>query len=304
MVGRALHKRRGAEMRHTAAVIAITFGLALLLPAVGHTRSPSLPKGFEAVTLSVGGERPATLQAYLLRPASVSGPVPAVVALHGCGGLIRSSGRISKRELEWAKLLTADGYAVLFPDSFNPRGYAEICSDSAGSRPIRPRHRAGDAKAALAWLAAQPFIDPERIALIGWSHGGSSTLWAAARGPATASPDFKAAIAFYPGCRPLAAASDYTLGFPLTVLIGSADDWTPPEPCRQFSQRHGARLIEYPDAVHGFDTPNSPRRSLTGVGLSARGDGRVQIGTHPASRENAIAEVRRSLAETFRKGTK
>jgi poly(3-hydroxybutyrate) depolymerase len=60
---------------------------------------------------------PTTLRGYLFKPTG-PGPFPAVVGLHGCGGLLNKQGEIVSRETTWADLLTARGYVVLFPDSF------------------------------------------------------------------------------------------------------------------------------------------------------------------------------------------
>ncbi|MBS0241907.1 MAG: dienelactone hydrolase family protein [Proteobacteria bacterium] len=263
--------------------------------------APILPPGFTSLDLVVGGRNPATIKAYLLRPA-VQGAVPAVVALHGCGGLFSRKGSLTQREADWAARLSAEGYAVLFPDSFNPRGYRQVCTLKGGERPIHPRARADDVRAAIAWLSQQPGIDKTRIAIMGWSNGGSTVLetvdrklWAAG----SLLP--KAAIAFYPGCRPASERPDYAPAIPLTILIGDSDNWTPPAPCRVLAQRNLARLIEYPGAVHDFDHPNAPRRTRTGVGLSADGTGRVEVGTDPAARAAAIEAVRATLAGAFRR---
>lgn len=84
------------------------------------------------------------------------------------------------------------------------------------------------------------------------------------------------------------------------VLIGSADDWTPPEPCRKLAERGAVRLIEYAGALHGFDAPNTPRRTRSGVAYSARGDGIVEFGTDPKARAAAIKEVMIILSEALR----
>jgi dienelactone hydrolase len=82
-------------------------------------------------SFDAGDGRPATeLTAYLFKP-NRPGPAPAVVVLHGCGGLISSlSHRIMSREVDWAGKLTAQGYAVLMIDSFTPRSSGEECSRS------------------------------------------------------------------------------------------------------------------------------------------------------------------------------
>lgn len=279
----------------------IAIGCVALLALCGQSPPAEAPGAFESVTFKVDGALAATLDGRLRRPAG-PGPFPAVVALHGCGGLLNAKGRIAARETDWAERLVAQGYAVLLPDSFNPRGYRQICNLKAADRPIRPRDRAKDAAAAIAWLEKQPFVDAKRIALMGWSHGGSSVLWTVAKDGPIDAARFKVAVAFYPGCRVPAQSRTWAPRTPLTVLIGDADDWTPPEPCRMLKSNHpGIALVEYPGAVHGFDAPNAPLRTRTGVGLSARGDGRVKVGTDPKARAAAIIAVDRILREAFAK---
>src|SRR6202050_5773838 len=62
-----------------------------------------------------------TLHATLYRPDGV-GPFPAIVALHDCGGLDSRPAATADLYDQWAKLLVADGFVVLFPDSFGSRG--------------------------------------------------------------------------------------------------------------------------------------------------------------------------------------
>src|SRR5436190_241550 len=87
-----------------------------------------------------------------------------------------------------APMTTRPGLAamgcVLLPDSFNPRGVREVCTMS--DRPVRPGYeRARDVYGALAWVQAQPWARADRVALLGWSNGGTATLWAVgARSPA------------------------------------------------------------------------------------------------------------------------
>lgn len=239
------------------------------------------------------------IDAYVARPGDGKRG-PAVVGLHGCGGLLTGKGQIQKRELDWAARFTAAGYTVIFPDSFNPRGFRQICTEKSAERSIRPRDRAADALAALAWAQADGLIDGARVALLGWSNGASTTLQAVNKELQPPGADFRTAIAFYPGCRPIAESATWAPRVPTTVLIGAADDWTPPEPCRVLAAKGAVRLIEYPGAYHGFDAPESKVRIRTGVGLSVKGTGEVHVGTDPAARAAAIDEVGRVLAAAFK----
>lgn len=242
------------------------------------------PRSEITIASPLAGKGPFTAQ--LLRPPG-AGPFAGIVALHGCGGLIDGQGRIRAREMDWAERFLAAGYAVLFPDSFTARGFSEICTGS--SRSIFPKDRAGDAVAAAEWLGNQRFIDRTRLALMGWSHGAMSVLWAVRPDFLGSQPVFKTAVAFYPGCRQIAGLEGWRPSVPLTLLIGAADDWTRPGPCRDLAQRTGFRFIEYANAYHGFDAPDSRLRLRKGLGAVKGGE--AYVGTDPAARAAAIDEV-------------
>jgi dienelactone hydrolase len=219
--------------------------------------------------------------------------------MHGCGGIFDRAGNIHKRDIDWAERFTATGIAVLFPDSFNPRGVRQVCTLKEADRPVYPFGRSFDANGAADWLAAQPFIDKNRLGLIGWSHGGSTTLWSVRAGGVPKTVEFKAAIAFYPGCRILLERSKWQPRLPLKILMGTLDDWTPPQPCRDLAARHRIPMIEYPGAYHGFDAPNSPERILKGLTFTANGNGEAHIGTNPAARDASITEVMSTFKAAF-----
>jgi dienelactone hydrolase len=113
-------------------------------------------------------------------------------------------------------------------------------------------------------------------------------------------PDFRSAVAFYPGCRQLSDLA-WSARIPTLILIGRADDWTAPAPCEQMVA--GARgrsalasLVVYPGAYHEFDRPDYPVRELTGLANTADGSGRAHIGTNAAARIDALTRVPEWLA--------
>ncbi|MEJ0071460.1 MAG: dienelactone hydrolase family protein [Pseudomonadota bacterium] len=121
------------------------------------------------------------------------GPFPAVVVLHGCGG-------IGVHDRAWAKRLTGWGYAALTIDSFGLRGFRQgICTTGQA---VPPTLRARDAFAAAAWLRTQPEIDGDHIGVIGFSHGGWTVLKAVSAPivQAAGAMPFRAAVAYYPVC--------------------------------------------------------------------------------------------------------
>src|ERR1700738_4725256 len=72
------------------------------------------------------GRSSTLLNGYLSRPTG-EGQHPAVIFLHGCGGVLMGVGSmIEPGESDWAGELTRRGYAVLMVDSFAPRDRREM----------------------------------------------------------------------------------------------------------------------------------------------------------------------------------
>jgi dienelactone hydrolase len=249
---------------------------------------------------------PTLLEGLLYRPA-VPGPAPAIVLMHGCGGLYGRDGVPTARHHEWAWRLHGLGYVVLHVDSFTPRNLREICSSR--QRTISPsRERPRDAYGALAYLQTLPFVQPDRIGLLGWSNGGSTTLYtvdaALAARPKGLRHDFAAAVAFYPGCRaPLTRKTGWSTAIPLLILIGEADDWTQAQPCVELAghaKGMGASIDirVYPGAYHDFDAPNMPLRVRHNVATTSSGT--ATLGTDPAARADALERAPAFLARYLR----
>jgi dienelactone hydrolase len=188
-----------------------------------------------------------SIEGYLSKPDG-DGPFPVVVYLHGCTGLAKSAReRISG-------LLTGWGYVSLAVDSFSTRGIEQACD-----RPMPDRQ--ADAWGAMLYLSKLPFVDRERIAVLGSSQGAiiAMRLASASNVKLFDVPDglnFKAAVAFYPLC----SAASERLAIPTLILIGELDDWTPAKNCEQWMglrKGNGApvKLVVYPGAYHAFDFP-------------------------------------------------
>jgi dienelactone hydrolase len=241
-----------------------------------------------------------TLHATLYRPEG-AGPFPAIIALHDCGGIEGHPAATTQLYAEWAKLLVADGFVVIFPDSFGSRGLGSQCR--ARKPAIRSSNeRVTDAEAARQWLQAQAFVRPERVSLLGWSSGGSTALWAVRpnAAPHDGKPDFRSAVALYPGCRRLRETA-WSARVPTLILAGSADDWKLASTCQQMvagARGRSARavIVVYPGAHHEFDRANSPLRVRTGLAHAADPLGRVHSGTNPAARADALKRVPQWLA--------
>jgi dienelactone hydrolase len=256
---------------------------------------------------------------YTLSRPSGEGPFPAVVILHDCSGLgPRSSGS----PWRWSSELTRRGYVTLWPDSFTPRGRLKgVCTDATPPR-VTYRQRADDAYTALAHLASLPFVDRRRIAVMGGSHGGSSTLAAIVDSPTNAKrgdPRFAAAIALYPGCgwsfggwsverskEPGQPIVGYAGAFkplaPLLILIGELDDWTPAEPCRRLAETaksagYPVAIKVYPGAHHSFDSPVPVRYVAERINVNAPTGRGATTGGNAEAWADAIDRVVGFLAQ-------
>jgi dienelactone hydrolase len=194
----------------------------------------------------------------LYRPSG-EGRFPAVVLLHGCDGRLSAAGE--QRE---AQKLMALGYAVLAVDSFGPRGVRHRCAEEFGV----PVDRVMDAYGALQYLANRADIDPDRVAVMGYSQGGITAISAVTRGGVETlfERHFKAAVAYYPGCDNTEVAA------PTLILIGALDEWTPTRNCREMIARQSGagaavELFVYPDAYHSFNFPRDHSREYFGYRL-------------------------------------
>jgi len=98
----------------------------------------------------------------VFKPAG-EGPFPAVVLMHTCGGLKGAPNAYMKQHAQ--ELLEA-GHVVLVIDSYGPRGF-----DNCAARAPSGSGGIADAYAALALLAAKPFVDGARIYQVGYSWG-------------------------------------------------------------------------------------------------------------------------------------
>lgn len=255
-------------------VLLATHSVAAAQPIRGKlVRFPSVAGPREQATM---------LRGWFYFPALSQGRgrVPALVLMHGCGGPKIPSHR-------WAEQLNTWGMAALVLDSFGPRKIDQVCSDRL--RMSSPA-RTADAYGGLMFLQNQRGVDPDRIGLMGWSHGGSAALWAVDRDWSRAYQPypwlrFRATTVFYPGCGFTHAA--FTT--PVLMLMGAADDWTPASPCRRMAKTAQAadgdiELVVYPGATHAFD----------GVRVPVEAYGHM-LEPNPAARLDAHLRVREFL---------
>ena len=263
----------------TLPVAMIATMLALVIPSA-NAMAASLP---ERVTFASADGR-TTLVGYVFTPeAPHPARTPAVVMMHGRAGAYSSlangkydASTLSKRHQQWGRIWAQQGYLAIMVDGFGPRGYPNgFPRFSYDSRPdelnevtVRPL----DAYGALAYLRTRGDVLADRIALQGWSNGGSATLATmSATAPGITAPTpatgFRAGLAFYPAC---GLKGQFAAGIkpyaPVRVFHGSADAEVSPRRCAELvakSQAGGGdiQFQLYPGATHGFDDPSPSRQS-------------------------------------------
>ncbi len=259
-------------------------GIALCMAlSACQTAVTSLEKG-ETGSLSYPGMLKHTLKGNLQIPETTAAKVPAVILVHGAGG-------IDSRQSGWASFLRKQGYATMTIDYFSPRGI----SGRSVPRPPRPT---SDITDAANLLGTHPRIDPDRIAVIGWSNGATMAIDLASQSGGSIPEDvpIKGFVAIYPVCQ-LASLGANRRNEPVLILLGDKDSFTTPDACNSLVERakmrkRDARLVVYEGVYHGWDGNYSGSFPYSGFGtVTIRSD-------HSAtsrSREDVMAFLREVL---------
>jgi dienelactone hydrolase len=212
---------------------------------------------------------PTTIVGHLFLPPG-AGKVPAVIMLHGSGGMYNALLDF------WPRELNAAGFAVFSLDRFGPRGVQSTAEDQSQ---VPFAADVADAFAALKLLATHPRIDPRRIAVMGFSRGGIATFRTALERVIAGQnlPDglrFAAhVLAYSGGCvgiyRVRVAPGVFSKA-PMLWVHGDADDYTPIGPCREYADRIGkagtpVEFLVIEGAQHKFDSDDTRRVFIRGA---------------------------------------
>jgi dienelactone hydrolase len=210
----------------------------------------------EQFLTGAGNGTPLSIAGELRLPRAGTDRLPAMIIVHGSGGITGNFDR-------WSRELNDLGIATFLLDGFTPRGIVTAGTDQSQLGRLT---MINDAFRALELLAKHPRIDARRIGIIGGSRGGVVALYASLKRfqrmyapPA----QFAAYVALYPPCYVTYLEETDVAAGPVRVLHGTADDYAPVAPCRDYvarSRRAGndIQLIEYPGAHHAFDNPLTP----------------------------------------------
>jgi carboxymethylenebutenolidase len=165
------------------------------------------------VNTSIANPNGPEVRAFVARP-STPGPHPAVIMIHEWWGL--------KPEIVGkAEALAQEGYVVIAPDTFRgsttgwiPRAIYQVTTTPA-------EQVDGDLEAVFDWLSAQPDVQADRIAIMGFCYGGGASL------RYSLSNDQLAATAVFYGSTIADAERLRVLSGPVLGVFGSADNAIP-----------------------------------------------------------------------------
>jgi dienelactone hydrolase len=187
------------------------------------------------------------VKATLTKPEG-KGPFPAVVMFPSGGGW-RDTPR------HWRKRLNAWGYATLEVGAEN-----EVASTMVQT-PV--------AIAALKYLQEVPYVDSDRVAVMGWSLGAETALWAidASTWASKHKHRFEAAVAIYPGCQFINVGQFFS---PALIISAELDGIARPSSCERLvksvpSGLNVPILQIIPGAYHWFDMLHPPAQTFGGT---------------------------------------
>lgn len=186
------------------------------------------------------------------RLAQGNGKLPVVVLMHGSSG-------VGANTEAWVHHFNAMGISTFVIDGFTGRGLTVVGPNQAL---LGRLNLILDTYRALDILAKHPRVDPDRIALMGFSRGGQATLYASLERFNKlwnkSGAHFAAYIPFYPDCSTTYATDTDVVARPIRIFHGTPDDYNPVKSCKAYVARlqeakHDVVLTEYPDSAHAFD---------------------------------------------------
>ena len=202
--------------------------------------------------------KPVMLAGELRLPVGTKPKVPAVILVHGSGGV---GGAMDM----WIHNLNQAGVATFVLDSFSGRGIVSTVQDQTqlGSLSMMV-----DAFKALELIAVHPRIDNKHIYVMGFSKGAVASIFSASNrfkklyGGQT---QFAGHIGLYTPCNTRYIDDTNMTGAPIRLFHGITDDYVNIIPCRGFVEELKKKgiditLTEFPNSDHSYDGPLTPNR--------------------------------------------
>jgi dienelactone hydrolase len=207
--------------------------------------------------------------AFRSAPSAASTPRPGVLIMSDWSGL-GDHARVR------AQLLARLGYVAIAGDVYG--GGVNLGPDRAGAEAGKyygdPQLFRARMIANLEHVRADPTIDTNRIAVMGYCFGGSASLELARSGAEVAG-----VVSFHGALRTGAPAAPGAIRAPLLVLTGAADPVVPDEQVLGFEEELRAaevsdwQLHSYSGAMHAFTMPDADAPEH-GAAFNARANAR------------------------------
>lgn len=172
------------------------------------------------------------------------GPHTAVLLVPACDAPLASSR--AALYVRYADALRAEGYATGILGWEGAGAGDPACND------IAPARIASAILGAVKALQAQPNVDPRRLHLIGWGHGGRGVIEIVKADKRLSG--LVSAVVVYPDCP---KAEPWKTEVTLFMALAEFDKTNPPADCRAFADKSEGpgpvAITRYTGVAHGFD---------------------------------------------------
>jgi dienelactone hydrolase len=212
--------------------------------------------------------QPHLLGAELRIPQGQKAKFPAVVLIHGSGGVNGSMDL-------WVHALNQAGVATLVVDTFSGRGITSTVQDQTLLHSLAMMV---DGYRALDLLAKHPRIDASKISVMGFSKGAVASIFSAStrfKEMYGSSAKFASHIGLYTPCNTRFMGDTAVTGAPMRFFHGTSDDYVNVVPCRSLvaelkAKGVDATLSEFANTQHGYDSPLAPEKLAVSTAQSTR----------------------------------
>jgi dienelactone hydrolase len=208
------------------------------------------------------------LKGVLAFDDAATGKRPGVLVFHEWWGLN-----------DYAKMraeqLAQEGYVAFAADMYGAGKVTEHPKEAGKmAQEVRMNREAwlGRAQAALKVLEAQPQVDKDHLAAIGYCFGGTTALVLAASGA-----PLKAVSTFHAGLPPLTADQAKQIHARLLINNGADDGFVTKEQIDAFRKALDAAGVKYqfenyPGAVHSFTVGDADKHAVKGMAYNKAAD--------------------------------
>jgi dienelactone hydrolase len=202
------------------------------------------------------------LKGFVASDDAIKEKQPGVLVVHEWWGL----DAYAKKRCE---MLAGLGYVAFAPDMYGD-GATAAHPDDARKMATATRANAkvwrGRAEAGLKQLKAQPNVDADKLAAIGYCFGGTTCLQLAYSGA-----DLKAVVTFHAAITPVPTEADAKAVKPKVLIChGEADFFIKVDDIKAFREvldKAGTKyeFVNYKDVQHSFTVPGADKVNIKGM---------------------------------------